>query len=80
MLLEIVRVAATRAGITERIELHKFRKTFACWVAEKHGIELTRRLLGHANIATTQLYLSANAADVGKLRASVDDMTADFGG
>jgi integrase len=79
-LLWEVRNAAKRAGITERIELHKFRKTFACWVAEKHGIELTRRLLGHSNIATTQLYLSANAADVGKLKASVDDMTADFGG
>lgn len=79
-LLRIVRQAAKRAEITERIELHKFRKTFACYVSEKHSIELVRQLLGHADIATTQLYLSANAADVRKMKASVDDMTADFGG
>ena len=77
-LLRNVRRAAKRAGITERIGLHKFRKTFASFVAQKHGIELARQLLGHSDIATTQLYLSADSADVQKMKASIDDMTAAF--
>jgi site-specific recombinase XerD len=58
--------------------LHKFRKTFASFFAQKHGIELARQLLGHSDIATTQLYLSADSADVQKMRDSIDDMTAAF--
>lgn len=78
-LLRIVRAAAKRAGITERIELHKFRKTFACYIAENHSIELVRKLLGHSDIATTQLYLSANEADVRRMKANIEDITAHFG-
>jgi len=39
---------------------------------------LARQLLGHSDIATTQLYLSADSADVQKMKASIDDMTAAF--
>ena len=77
-LLRIVRKAAKRAGIAEIIGLHKIRKTFACYFAKEHGIELVRQLLGHSDIATTQLYLSADASDVEKMRKSLDKMTEVF--
>jgi integrase len=77
-LLRIARRAAKRAGITERIGFHTIRKTFACYLAETHPIELVRQLLGHSDIATTQIYLSADDADVRKLKASIGDMKSAF--
>jgi integrase len=79
-LLRIARRAADRAGITERIELHKIRKTFACYLAESNPVELVRQVLGHSDIATTQLYLSADTSDIRKMKASVNAATDAFGG
>jgi integrase len=57
-LLVRVRKAAKRAGIKERITLHKFRKTFGTRYGQAHGIVNAQHLLGHADIRTTQLYMA----------------------
>jgi len=57
-LLARVRVAAKRAGMTERITLHKFRKTFGTRYGEKHGVVNAQHLLGHQDIRTTQRYMA----------------------
>lgn len=72
-LLHRVRKAAERAGIKERVTLHKFRKTFGTRYGMKHGIVNAQHLLGHADIKTTQLYLAETEIP----RADVEELFAD---
>ena len=65
-LLKIVRRVAKRAGIEERISLHKFRRTFGSVVAKRFGLRQAMTWLGHSNISTTQKYVAA------------DEMTDDY--
>ncbi len=74
-LLARVRKAAKRAGIKERITLHRFRKTFGTRYGMKHGIVNAQHLLGHADIRTTQLYLAETEIP----RAAVEDLFSDVG-
>ena len=50
----------TEAGIMKRITMHCARHTFAVLAINKGmPIESLSRILGHANITTTQIYASA---------------------
>jgi integrase/recombinase XerC len=52
-----VRYWATRAGIDTRVYPHLFRHSFATHLLESsHDLRGVQELLGHANIATTQVY------------------------
>ncbi len=75
-LLARVRCAAERAGITERITLHKFRKTFGTRYGEKHGIVNAQHLLGHASIRTTQKYMAQTKIAA----AAVEELFSDVAG
>jgi integrase len=79
-LIKILRRVAERAKVEGRVTLHAFRRTFGSMIAKKFGIEVARQLLGHADIATTQLYLAADDDEHGELKAGIGDVMAELVG
>ncbi len=77
-LLRRVRAVARRAGITQTITLHKFRRTFGSYIAKAYGIETARQCLGHSDIATTQGYLAADSDDAQEVRETIGDVQAEY--
>jgi integrase/recombinase XerD len=56
----MVRDAAAQAGIKRHITPRILRHTFATYAADRHGITVTRALLGHSNhshVNTTEVYM-----------------------
>jgi integrase/recombinase XerD len=56
----MVRDAAAQAGIKRRVTPRILRHTFATYAADRHGITVTRALLGHSNHShanTTEVYM-----------------------
>ncbi len=53
----MVKRYARKAGITKGIHPHFLRHSFATgFLRETHNIRLVQKALGHANLATTQVY------------------------
>jgi integrase/recombinase XerD len=49
---------AKRAGVSGRVTAHSLRYSFADLIAASCAVRTAQQVLGHANIATTQIYLS----------------------
>lgn len=63
MAQKIVKAVANKAKITKPVSAHILRHTFACSALQKGlSIAALQKMLGHDNIATTQIYL--NLTDV----------------
>lgn len=58
----VIRAAAERAGITVEVSPHSLRHSFATHLlAGGADVRVVQELLGHASVATTQLYTHVNA-------------------
>ena len=65
---EIVKVASKKAGIMKKVTPHILRHSFATHLLEAGAdIRHIQRLLGHANLQTTQVYTHVANKDINKL-------------
>lgn len=79
-LIEFLQKAAKRAGIKERVTLHKIRRTIGSMYAKKFGIGNAQQFLGHSDIQTTARYIAADDMTSQKRRAEVEDAFAELVG
>jgi integrase/recombinase XerD len=70
---KVIGAAAQRAGIEKRVTPHTLRHSFATHLLE-HGIDVRhiQELLGHASLATTQIYTHVAERDVVQIRSPLD--------
>lgn len=67
---ELVSAASRRAGLAQAVRPHQLRHAFASNVLDAGGtLDEVQDLLGHANVAATQVYTHP---DPSRLRAAVD--------
>lgn len=70
---DAVKNAAKRAGVAMNVHPHIFRHTRAMHLLKKNAkLETIQRLLGHSNIATTQIYAHMNMDEVQDEVAKID--------
>jgi len=63
-----VRRAARRAGLTRRVSPHVLRHSFASHLLEGGAdLRAVQAMLGHADIATTQIYTHLPSATVRRM-------------
>ena len=70
---------ANLAGIPKKLTTHVARHTFACMSLDNHvSIETISKMLGHANIKTTQTYAKMQdktiSEDMVKMRRKFDSV------
>src|SRR5438874_10796467 len=69
----LVRLAATRAGITKRVGVHTLRHSFATHLLEqKTDIRIIQVLLGHKKLDTTALYTRVAISAIGEVTSPLD--------
>ena len=65
---KVVRKYAIKAGISEEISPHTFRHSFATHLLESsQDLRAVQELLGHENIATTQIYTHLDFQHLAKI-------------
>ena len=73
-LRRIVGAAGRRAGLG-RVTSHDLRRTFATALADKIPLDVLSRLLGHASVTTTQLYVRRDEATLQRAAALLPPIT-----
>lgn len=79
-LIEFLQKAAKRAGITERVTLHKIRRTAISHAIKKFGVTNAMKFAGHSDIATTNKYAAADDMTSPKVRKAVEAAMAELVG
>ncbi len=72
---KLVENAAKRAGIDKPVHVHTLRHTFATHLLENGtDIRKIQKLLGHANLQTTQIYTSVSTEELKKVKSPMDSL------
>lgn len=71
----IIKQAATRAGVTKKVSFHSLRHSFATHLLEKGvNLRIIQQFMGHHSIKTTSRYLHIARIDPAQVRSPLDDM------
>jgi len=75
--VERIICAAAMKSIGRPIHPHILRHTFATRVERKAGIRITQELLGHKNLASTQIYTHPNQDDLKNAIRGIGEVTTE---
>jgi len=74
-LQKAVKKARTEAGISKRVTSHTFRHSFATHLLESGtNIRVVQKLLGHADIKTTEIYTHVLQQNLAAVRSPLDEL------
>jgi integrase len=79
-LIRLLQSAAQKAKVTERVTLHRFRRTIATEVARKEGIAAAQKLLGHSSLEVTSHYLAGGDLSSAENRDSMEGIYSNLAG
>ncbi|MBS3101045.1 tyrosine-type recombinase/integrase [Candidatus Woesearchaeota archaeon] len=72
---KVVKRAAKKAGIKKRVFCHALRSSFATHLLEAGtDIRVIQELLGHSNLATTQIYTKVSTQQLKKVKSPLDSL------
>lgn len=74
-LQKIVSLAAKKSAIKKSVHCHTLRHSFATHLLEDGiDIRMIQELLGHANLATTQIYAHVSSEQIKKIKSPIDGL------
>lgn len=72
---KVVKETAKKAGIRKRVFCHALRSSFATHLLESGtDIRVIQELLGHSNLATTQIYTKVSTQQLKKVKSPLDTL------